>query len=435
MTPGQRDLRYLQRAAGNAATSALLRGQVQRCGPERPDCGCPENVEVPAVQRAADSAERAFGEANDGRVDGVEGTDIPVAEADEFVLWNFRVGDQAVRPGHTTRLQSTAARWAKEFAADPLLRVRVVGNASKTGGAGIAEPLARRRAEAVRDFLAGQGVPRERIDTEGSGARQPLATGDDPESLARNRRVELSKYVATTIVAPSDLAAKVTSGDFRFAPRQTLANAIEGDNFRSTLGRNVATIAVTVDGDPAVTAGLIQYLVADTRRASYVAADGKTGGLDAGHCVGGFLPCRDVLLARLPFSFEGAGRTTTSREATTDLILNDAPGVAFPLEVALPGGGKGRLAGAEWSMTFVIVLAARQGARFAPLQNMSWRVDGVFSFPPGRGIPDASSATVTQGAKGPGAPPGLDIAAAMSHRSCRLLTRVLAKDVCVPVVV
>jgi uncharacterized repeat protein (TIGR01451 family) len=53
--------------------------------------------------------------------------------------------------------------------------------------------LSRARAAAVAEYLAAAlDVAPERITIEGRGSDEPLATGHDPESLAMNRRVELS---------------------------------------------------------------------------------------------------------------------------------------------------------------------------------------------------------------------------------------------------
>lgn len=56
--------------------------------------------------------------------------------------------------------------------------------------------LSKRRADAVRDWLAGNGVDRARLESIGRGEADPVAPNtrpdgsDDPEGRARNRRVE-----------------------------------------------------------------------------------------------------------------------------------------------------------------------------------------------------------------------------------------------------
>lgn len=51
--------------------------------------------------------------------------------------------------------------------------------------------LSAARAIAVVQFLISEGVPPQRLAATGFGEYQPIAQGDDPDSLRRNRRIEL----------------------------------------------------------------------------------------------------------------------------------------------------------------------------------------------------------------------------------------------------
>ena len=51
--------------------------------------------------------------------------------------------------------------------------------------------LSTARAQSILYFLIDQGIPPRRLAAVGYGEYQPLAEGDDPEDLARNRRIEL----------------------------------------------------------------------------------------------------------------------------------------------------------------------------------------------------------------------------------------------------
>jgi OOP family OmpA-OmpF porin len=51
--------------------------------------------------------------------------------------------------------------------------------------------LSIRRVEAVKAYLVSQGVPADRIKTEGRGATQPVASNQTREGRAQNRRVEV----------------------------------------------------------------------------------------------------------------------------------------------------------------------------------------------------------------------------------------------------
>lgn len=51
--------------------------------------------------------------------------------------------------------------------------------------------LSQRRANAVKDYLVSKGVDPSKINTVGKGEAQPVATNDNPEGRATNRRVEI----------------------------------------------------------------------------------------------------------------------------------------------------------------------------------------------------------------------------------------------------
>jgi outer membrane protein OmpA-like peptidoglycan-associated protein len=73
---------------------------------------------------------------------------------------------------------------------DPRSRVIVVGHADS--GERTPEVIARRRAEAVRDYLTRErGIEASRITVRSAAATKPLDTGTDAAARARNRRVEI----------------------------------------------------------------------------------------------------------------------------------------------------------------------------------------------------------------------------------------------------
>lgn len=85
-------------------------------------------------------------------------------------------------------------RFASSLQENPATTVTIIGHTDSTGGPSINEPLSRDRAAHTRDYLAQRGVSPNRIMIDGRGAREPIASNDDPSSRARNRRVEI--YVA-----------------------------------------------------------------------------------------------------------------------------------------------------------------------------------------------------------------------------------------------
>ena len=74
--------------------------------------------------------------------------------------------------------------------ADPSLRLRLVGHTDTTGSAAVNQPLSVRRAEAVRAWLAANGVAADRLGAEGRGPSEPIADNGSEAGRALNRRVQ-----------------------------------------------------------------------------------------------------------------------------------------------------------------------------------------------------------------------------------------------------
>ena len=99
----------------------------------------------------------------------------------------FDVDSAALRPEATTSLEGIVAAIA-DLPAEA--RITVEGHTDSDGEADYNLELSRQRAQAVTDFLTGQGgLAVERISTIGRGEEIPAATNDTPEGKALNRRV------------------------------------------------------------------------------------------------------------------------------------------------------------------------------------------------------------------------------------------------------
>jgi OOP family OmpA-OmpF porin len=72
----------------------------------------------------------------------------------------------------------------------PEVRFEVSGHTDSTGSDEINLDLSRRRAEAVRDYIAAAGLDAARMSVSGLGSARPIASNDDEEGRARNRRIE-----------------------------------------------------------------------------------------------------------------------------------------------------------------------------------------------------------------------------------------------------
>lgn len=121
-----------------------------------------------------------------------EGTGISVARTDDNQLkvnvpsdFSFDVGRSDVK-GNMRPVLDEFARGL-----DATMAVRVVGHTDSTGSDAINNPLSVRRAEAVREYMAGKGVNPTRVSTEGQGSRQPVADNANATGRAQNRRVEI----------------------------------------------------------------------------------------------------------------------------------------------------------------------------------------------------------------------------------------------------
>jgi outer membrane protein OmpA-like peptidoglycan-associated protein len=70
--------------------------------------------------------------------------------------------------------------------------IEVVGHTDSTGSHSYNMSLSQRRAQSVADYLLAQGVDSTRLSTRGMGPDQPVASNDNAEGRAQNRRVEVT---------------------------------------------------------------------------------------------------------------------------------------------------------------------------------------------------------------------------------------------------
>lgn len=71
-----------------------------------------------------------------------------------------------------------------------------VGHTDSVGSDTYNEKLSVRRAEAVKAYLVGKGIEKNRVYTEGKGKKQPVAENKTAAGRAKNRRVEI-EFVGT----------------------------------------------------------------------------------------------------------------------------------------------------------------------------------------------------------------------------------------------
>jgi outer membrane protein OmpA-like peptidoglycan-associated protein len=125
--------------------------------------------------------------------------DIPGAKVErvgEGILVTFDTGllfgvDSAVvRPAAQANLRNLATNLDKYPDTDLL----VVGHTDSTASESYNLALSKRRAMAVSDYLASQGVARTRLKIDGRGELEPIASNGTEEGRQQNRRVEVAIY-------------------------------------------------------------------------------------------------------------------------------------------------------------------------------------------------------------------------------------------------
>lgn len=80
---------------------------------------------------------------------------------------------------------------SREIQKDPSVRFRIDGHASVEGTAQYNMALSIDRANAVKLYLVNSGIASENLITEGFGATQPVASNENENGRALNRRVEI----------------------------------------------------------------------------------------------------------------------------------------------------------------------------------------------------------------------------------------------------
>lgn len=102
----------------------------------------------------------------------------------------FAVNSATIKPESYGSLKDIA----NVLAENSSVRVKVIGHTDSDGDAKLNLELSKKRAASVKDALVKEfGIDASRIETDGQGASQPVASNSTPEGKAQNRRVEFVK--------------------------------------------------------------------------------------------------------------------------------------------------------------------------------------------------------------------------------------------------
>ena len=102
--------------------------------------------------------------------------------------------------------RTALTKFATSLKNSPDTDITIYGHTDNTGSRAVNEKLSKERADAVANFLVGNGINRSRITTEGLAYDQPVADNSTTEGRAQNRRVEVY------ITANSDMIKKAENG-------------------------------------------------------------------------------------------------------------------------------------------------------------------------------------------------------------------------------
>jgi outer membrane protein OmpA-like peptidoglycan-associated protein len=100
---------------------------------------------------------------------------------------NFDFDSAVLRPESMPILE----KLAEGLADDPSSTISIEGHTSAEGSESYNQSLSERRAQAVVEDLAGRGIAAAKLRAVGHGEGLPIATNEDENGRAMNRRVEV----------------------------------------------------------------------------------------------------------------------------------------------------------------------------------------------------------------------------------------------------
>lgn len=168
------EINVSKKAIGVVLALILVAG----CGSQQPQ----PDTQADAGTEAVDTGAEATGAGSDT---GIGSETMDDAASLETVFY-FDFDQSSLRPETRAALDAQAARLRNTSGA-----IRLEGHADERGSREYNLALGERRAKAVADYLAIQGISRSRIETVSYGEERPVAFGKDENSYQLNRRVEL----------------------------------------------------------------------------------------------------------------------------------------------------------------------------------------------------------------------------------------------------
>ena len=123
-----------------------------------------------------------------GQTQALEMESGPVVSGKSYRLSNINFATNASDlPAESRQMLADFADWLKTNAS---VQIRVEGHTDNVGQAAANLALSKARAQSVHDFLVSQGIAPERLAFEGYGSSRPIASNNNEEGRAKNRRTE-----------------------------------------------------------------------------------------------------------------------------------------------------------------------------------------------------------------------------------------------------
>lgn len=99
----------------------------------------------------------------------------------------FDTGKAVLKP----TAKATLGKIANQLKSDANLKLTIEGHTDNVGSESMNQTLSEKRANAVRDYLAGAGISGDRITATGKGESSPIASNKTAAGRQQNRRVEI----------------------------------------------------------------------------------------------------------------------------------------------------------------------------------------------------------------------------------------------------
>lgn len=222
------------------------------------------------------------------------GSDVGARESREAATGAFVVYFALNSASLTASARQTIAEAAAEYRRDGTARVTVVGHTDTSGSAEYNQRLSERRAAAVRDALAAQGVPATTLSVSAVGQNDLAVQTPDNVREGANRRVTIQFAQAAPPPAPAPAPPPVAAAPKRFAVELGGIyghNQKESDTFDSTSNLPGIELSFVFLPENAVSFSIDQALLVATNSLQDDDPAGRTVlGVDFGLPLGIFRP-------------------------------------------------------------------------------------------------------------------------------------------------